>query len=167
MRQVLAIKSHTPTRCLAILSRRKKGSQVSTGSIVRNAGSHRILFALLHEERTSKDLKNIVGAINSVNRFDGEYMARLVDGGLVERSGDKWTLTIAGLERIAELGSPVGFNVQKVQEEMSVYNRPVYEPPKKPPVYRPGSMDYRNHPSRIADTLVYPDGRKEKVKDGY
>ncbi|MDV7399524.1 hypothetical protein RZS08_49380, partial [Arthrospira platensis SPKY1] len=80
---MLAIKSHTPTRCLAILSRREKEPQVSTGSIVRNAGSHRILYALLHDERTSKELKNVVGAINSVARFDGEYMARLTKSGLV------------------------------------------------------------------------------------
>lgn len=140
---------------------------MSTGSIVRNAGSHRILYALLHEERTSKELKNVVGAINSVARFDGEYMARLTESGLVERAGEKWRLTLTGLERIASLGPPEGYNPKKELTQMNVYNRPVYQPPKNPPVYRPGAMDYQKYPSRIANTLTYMDGRKEQVKDGH
>lgn len=36
---------------------------------------------------------------------------------------------------------------------------------KLPMVYRPGALDADNLPSRMGDTLVYRDGRKEKLDD--
>ena len=36
---------------------------------------------------------------------------------------------------------------------------------KLPMVYRPGALDADNLPSRMGDTLIYRDGRKEKLDD--
>ena len=58
---------------------------MSIGKVVRYAGSHRILYALSFGTKNSKELKLIVGAINSIARFDGEYMGRLVDNGYVRQ----------------------------------------------------------------------------------
>lgn len=139
---------------------------MSTGSIVRNAGSHRILFALTEGFRTSKELKNIVGAINSISRFDGEYMARLIDSGLVERVGDLWRLTDAGSDRIAVLGPPEGYCKKKERGLPNYLEREVYDPKGDQPTYRPGALDHLKYPSRIGNKLFYRDGRVEEIKHG-
>jgi hypothetical protein len=52
----------------------------------------------------------------------------------------------------------------KKKETISKFDRPPYKPPKT--VLRPGSMTVLEAPSRMSNTLFYPDGRivKEKPK---
>jgi predicted transcriptional regulator len=144
---------------------------MSIGKVVRNAGSHRIIYALSLGIRTSKELKNIVGAINSLARFDGEYMQRLVTSGYVRQSKEGWELTRRGEEKLAELGPASGIHHGRKDRESRLYERPIYEPGKeiRPPM-RLGSEEFLQWPSRIGNSLYYRDGRIERTeenKDGH
>jgi hypothetical protein len=46
--------------------------------------------------------------------------------------------------------------MKKKPEKISKFDRPAYVPPKR--FVRPGSMDVLAAPSRIHNTLFYPDG---------
>jgi hypothetical protein len=46
--------------------------------------------------------------------------------------------------------------MKKQTEKISKFDRPQYKPPKR--FVRPGSMDVLAAPSRMANTLFYPDG---------
>lgn len=139
---------------------------MSIGKVVRNAGSHRIIYALSFGIKTSKELKLIVGAINSISRFDGEYMSRLVSSGYVRKQTNGWVLTRGGKEKLEELGPATGINPHTKDTRITSMTAPVYNParhnPKRP--VRPGSEDFLQYPSRIGDRLVYRDGRVERIK---
>jgi hypothetical protein len=141
---------------------------MSTGVVVRNAGSHRILEALCARERSSKELKNIAGAINSILRFEGEYMNRLVNNGLVEQVGAGWwRITPDGLQKLTELGPSTvdssSLNVAGPREN-SWKEQPPYEPKAELYTYvRRGSEDALRLPSRIGNKLHYRDGRVEEI----
>jgi hypothetical protein len=137
---------------------------MNNGKIVRNAGSHRILYALSLHEHTSRELKLLVGAINSVSRFDGEYMKRLIDNGHVRRTADAWTLTDAGREKVEELGPATGVRVKRVDRSREVMQRPLYTGKRETPM-RIGAEEFLKYPSRVGNTLIYRDGRKEKIND--
>lgn len=140
---------------------------MSNGKVVRNAGSHRILYALSIGNCTSKDLKNVVGAINSVARFEGEYMKRLLDNGYVKSAGSFWKLTELGQQKLDELG-PAG---EKRMTPSTATPRTLPERAREPYVatrgtpMRPGSEEFLSMPSRIGNTLYYRDGRKETVNE--
>lgn len=138
---------------------------MNTGKVVANAGSHRILYALSFGVQTSKELKNIVGAINSVARFDGEYMERLVSNGFVRRHPDGWMLTPSGQEKLDELGAARGVRRRNLQKHQLLMDRETYNPRLETRLpMRPGSEDFLQYPSRVADTLYYRDGRVEHMK---
>lgn len=144
---------------------------MNTGKVVANAGSHRIMYALANGPMHSKELKVIAGAINSVSRFDGEYMARLESNGFVRRHGDLWALTKRGHEKLEELGPARGMRLKRQYAYQAVLERPDFDPEKhiERTVPRPGSLAFLECPSRIGNTLYYRDGRREKIgeDDGY
>lgn len=142
---------------------------MSNGKVVRNAGSHRIIYALSFGVKTSKELKLIVGAVNSISRFDGEYMARLMASGYVRKVFKGWAITKRGEEKLQELGPVNGFNPQSRSFQDSKMAVPDYVPardnPRTPP--RPGSEDFLKYPSRMGSRLVYRDGRIERTNHGH
>lgn len=139
---------------------------MNTGKIVRNAGTHRILNALSFGVKTGKELKQSVGSINGVARFEGEYMARLVNGGYARRVPNGWAITAAGEEKLAELG-PIS-SIPKVKMYDEPMKRPAYDPSKEHTTpMRPGSEDFLKYPSRMANKLVYRDGTVKEIKDGH
>lgn len=130
-----------------------------TDKIVKGAGSHRILMALRERPRTSKDLKRLVGAINSISRFDGEYMDRLEANGYVFMDDGHWCLTVKGHQKCAALGDPekpVRAEPRTTNFETTVIARP--------PLARLGSMDFMQWPSRRGNYLYYRDGRIERIE---
>jgi len=136
-----------------------------TEKVVKNAGSHRILHALYYRVCTSKELKNIVGAINSISKFDGEYMARLQANAYVVRCEDGWWITDKGRRKYDELGPARG--MFKPGDESRITNlttRGEYKGVEHRPV-REGAEDFLKLPSRIGNLLHYRDGRTEKVND--
>lgn len=143
---------------------------MNTGKVVANAGSHRIMYALSTGPAHSKDLKVVAGAINSISRFDGEYMSRLVSNGFVKRRGNLWELTKRGHEKLEELGPARGMRLRRTYAYQAVLDRPTYDPADdERQVPRPGSLSFLDCPSRIGNTLYYRDGRVEKIgeDDGY
>lgn len=130
-----------------------------TDKIVRGAGSHRILMALRDRPRTSKELKKLVGAINSISRFDGEYMDRLQASGYVFLEGGAWAITLKGRQKCEALGDPE--KPVRVQPRTTAFEATVIE---RPPIPRPGSMDFTKCPSRRGAYLYYRDGRVEKAE---
>jgi len=139
---------------------------MSIGKVVRNAGSHRILYALSFGVKSSKELKLIVGAINSISRFDGEYMSRLVASGYARKVSKGWALTKRGQEKLEELGPAHGINPQSKTFKNSLMLLPTYSPEKhnKNRPQRPGSEDFLQFPSRVGNRLYYRDGRVERIK---
>lgn len=135
---------------------------MSFGKVVRNAGSHRIIYALSFGVKTSRELKLVVGAINSISRFDGEYMSRLVNAGYVRKVFKGWALTKAGEEKLAELGPVPGLNPMSHSYRDSVMTAPNYSPTDYQSPARPGSEDFLELPSRMGNKLYYRDGT---VKD--
>lgn len=138
---------------------------MSIGKVVRNAGSHRILYALSFGVKNSKELKLIVGAINSISRFDGEYMSRLVASGYVRSVHRGWAITKAGQAKLEELGPVAGFNPESKSLKNTKMLLPNYSPErdnKQLPI-RPGSEDFLAFPSRVGEWLHYRDGRKERI----
>ena len=144
--------------------RRHEEHEVNTGKVVANAGSHRIMYALSNGPAHSKDLKLVAGAINSVNRFDGEYMARLESNGFVKRRNGLWELTKRGHEKLEELGPARGMRAYRRTQPVSLYDIPNYDPKLyNKTVPRPGSEEFLKCPSRVGDTLYYRDGRIEHI----
>ncbi len=143
---------------------------MNTGKVVANAGSHRILYALSFGACTSKELKNIVGAINSVARFDGEYMARLISNGYARRDGETWYITKPGRDKLEQLGPakglrPRGSYPTRAQSLMAL---PAYNPSSHiPPPMRPGSEEFLKHPSRMGNKLYYRDGRIVNIGENH
>lgn len=142
---------------------------MNTGKVVANAGSHRILQALSTGPCESKELKNIVGAVNSIARFDGEYMERLIRSGYVKRRADKWLITAAGQEKLDELGPARGVRRRnQPTNHARLMDRETYQPSKelKPPM-RPGSEDFLQYPTRMGNKLYYRDGTVKDAKHGH
>lgn len=137
------------------------------GKVVRNAGSHRILHALAAGSKSSKELKNIVGAINSVARFDGEYMMRLVSSGYARRTVSGWAITRRGEAKLAELGPAEGMR-DRSEPNQNILDRPIYEPSKENVTpMRPGALDFHKYPSRMGNRLVYRDGTIKEIDNGH
>lgn len=141
---------------------------MSIGKVVRNAGSHRILHALSLGAKSSKELKNIVGAINSVSRFDGEYMMRMVSSGYVRRIDAGWVLTRRGQQKLEELGPATGMR-DKHHRHSNPMQQPIYNPEKHnaPMPVRPGALDFLKYPSRMGNRLIYRDGTVKEIEHGH
>jgi len=139
---------------------------MSIGKVVRNAGSHRILYALSFGEKSSKELKLVVGAINSISRFDGEYMSRLVASGYVRSVQSAWAITKSGKAKLEELGPVSGFNPESKSLKNTKMLLPNYVPERdnKQRPLRPGSQDFLAYPSRIGNWHYYRDGRIERIE---
>lgn len=135
-----------------------------TDKIIRGAGSHRILIALIERSRTSKELRRLVGAVNSTKKFEGEYMARLEANGYVFLEGERWSITVKGTQKCASLGGPKPGGVAGPRVPVQSHTLPasIWD---RPPAARPGSMDFLNWPSRRGSRLYYRDGRIETVED--
>lgn len=133
-----------------------------TEKVVKNAGSHRILHALYHRDCTSKELKNIVGAINSISKFDGEYMARLQANGYVHRFEDGWRITSKGRVKYEELGPARGMYKPGDVGRTNIMKMETYKGQRTTPM-RAGAEDFLKYPSRVGNILHYKDGRKEYV----
>lgn len=143
---------------------------MSTGKVVANAGSHRILDALVEGPKNLLELKNVVGAINSRARFESEYMGRMVENGYVRRDdAGMWHLTRPGRKKYDELGpvlqvfKPVVVGQRVANNGMELQHTLV----EKPQPMRPGAMDFAKLPSRIGNRRYYPDGRIEEITDGH
>lgn len=130
-----------------------------TDKIIKGAGSHRILMALRERPRTSKELKRLVGAINSVSRFDGEYMDRLLANGYVILDGESWDITVKGRQKCEALGDPEYGN--RAAARTNQFSAVSLDPP---PVRRPDAFDFERCPSRRGDYLYYRDGRIERIE---
>lgn len=142
---------------------------MTTGTVVANAGTHRILEALASGPKGTYELKRIVGAVNSVSRFEGEYMARMVQNGYAYGKGMYWYITKAGRRKYAELGpvhekAMTAVALPRTPLEFTAF-KSIYD---KPQPVRAGSMEFAKLPSRIGDKLYYPDGRIVDIgeKDG-
>lgn len=133
-----------------------------TEKVVKNAGSHRILHALYYRDCSSKELKNIVGAINSINKFDGEYMARLQANGYVHRYEAGWRITSKGKAKYDELGPAKGMFKPGDTGKTNIMKMETYKGQRTIPI-REGAEDFLKHPSRVGNTLHYRDGHKEYV----
>lgn len=140
---------------------------MNTGKIVRNAGSHRILHALSFGMKSGRELKQVVGSINSVARFEGEYMARLMAGGYVRKVLKGWTITRRGEEMLVDLGELSGMP-RKKPNEATVMNGTTYIPDEhnRTPL-RPGAEDFLKWPSRMGKRLFYRDGTVKEIDDGH
>lgn len=141
---------------------------MSQGNVVRNAGSHRILYALSFGVKESKELKLVVGAINSIARFEGEYLHRLVGSGYVRKVFRGWALTERGKTKLDELGPVAGLKPKSKSFKKTPMLHSVYDPTteRRSPV-RDGSEDFLNCPSRMGNRLYYRDGRVEEVEHGH
>lgn len=139
---------------------------MNTGKILRNAGSHRILYALSFAPKTSKELKLVAGAIYSIAKFDAEYMERMRESGYVRLTLSTWSLTKRGAEKLEELGAVSGMNPNRGRVP-SLVDRPKYEPsihnPTRP--RRPGSEEFLSCPSRVGNRLFYRDGTVAFIKE--
>jgi hypothetical protein len=113
----------------------------------------------------SKDLKNIVGAINGVARFEGEYMMRMMLNGFVEKADEEhWRLTRQGKEKLKTLGPAAKPQAKALRAGEGWKDRPDYDP--KSDLYnyvRKGSDDAMKLPSRIGDRLFYRDGTVKEI----
>lgn len=142
---------------------------MSTGKVVANAGSHRILDALSSGPKSTRELKNVVGAVNSLARFDSEYMGRMLDNGYVKRHDEGWVITPAGLGKLQQLGPLSDRRYRDIATPRSHIGKgelrldKLYVTP-----MRPGAQDFLKYPSRMANELRYRDGRVEYIgaKDG-
>lgn len=130
-----------------------------TDKIVKGAGSHRILMALRERPRPSKELKRLVGAINSVSRFDGEYMERLEINGYVISDDGSWVITVKGHQKCVALGDPE--RPDRAAHRTQTFEAILVE---RPPVLRPGCLDFMAFPSRRGNYLYYRDGRIERIE---
>ena len=130
-----------------------------TDKIIKGAGSHRILLALAERPRTSRELRKLVGAVNSTSRFDGEYMKRLEANGFVMEDNSFWMITKKGREKLETL------KIEDVKNKAESRSYTFFKPftPDKNFVRRDGSLELSKAPSRVGPTLYYPDGRTEKV----
>jgi predicted transcriptional regulator len=133
---------------------------VITDKIIKGAGSHRILIAVAERPRTSRELRKLVGAVNSTSRFDGEYMKRLEVNGFVIQDNSFWMITKKGREKLETL------KIVNVKDKAAPRTYTFFKPytPEKNFVRRSGSLDLMNAPSRVGPTLYYRDGRTEKAK---
>ena len=126
--------------------------------VVKNFGTHKILAALYATNCTTKQLKSVVGAINSVKKFEDEYMARMLRNEFVVRNEDVWVITQAGIAKYIELGPAVGmqsFAKKRIRrtswETGRVYMASdIHFAPR-----RPGSMDFMYLPSLMGGQYVY------------
>lgn len=134
-----------------------------TDKIIRGAGSHRILLALIERSRTSKELRRLVGAVNSTKKFEGEYMARLEANGYVFAVEGRWSITVKGTQKCESLGLPKlgGVAGPRVLIESRTLPTSIWE---RAPAPRPGSLDFLEFPSRRGNRLYYRDGRIEIVE---
>lgn len=136
---------------------------VYTDKIIRGAGSHRILMALIERSRTSKELRRLVGAVNSTKKFEGEYMARLEANGYVVQEAEHWLITTKGAQKCESLSVPETTGVAGPRV-------PIESRTALPSVLarlqsaRHGSLDFMNHPSRVGSRLYYRDGRVEDAE---
>lgn len=130
-----------------------------TDKVVKGAGSHRILAALSERPRTSKELKKVVGAINSLRRFDDEYMARLQSNGYVTYCVNEWSITVKGMQKCSELGE-----LERPNRAMPKMHRFEVVMVERPPVLRHDALDFMRCPSRRGNFLYYRDGRVEKAE---
>lgn len=148
----------------------KQGKEVSTGKVVANAGSHRILDALASGPKDVVELKLVVGAINSRARFESEYMGRMLENEYVRRDEfGLWHITKAGREKYEELGP-----VHQRHKPVVVGPRPAnnglelqHTLEEKPQPIRAGALDFMSLPSRVGNRRYYPDGRVEEITDGH
>jgi hypothetical protein len=130
-----------------------------TDKIHKGAGSHRILLALIERERTSKELKKIVGSVNGMARFELEYMGRLEANGYVHTVGGLWFITAVGRKRCKDLERKSPESGQVALPRTFIGPTTDYQGPEQPPVFRPGAMDFLQFPSRRGNRLYYRDGR--------
>lgn len=143
---------------------------MSTGKVVANAGSHRILDALASGPKDLLELKNVVGAINSRARFESEYMGRMLENGYVRRDEDGfWHSTDEGRKKYEELG-PVLAKFKPMVAGPRIANNGLeitHTLMEKPQPVRSGGLDFAKLPSRVGNRLYYPDGRIEEITDGH
>lgn len=133
-----------------------------TDKILKGAGPHRILLALIERERTSRELKKMVGAVNGLARFDVEYMGRLETNGYVHLVGEMWFITVKGSQKCKDLGPTKMENVVQPRSYIASEHATA---PAPPPAVRVGSMDFLQFPSRRGTQLFYRDGRIENLED--
>lgn len=138
---------------------------MNVGNVVKNAGSHRILYSLSFGPRSSTELKKAVGAINSIARFDGEYMHRLVENGYaIKHEKNLWVLTAKGSLKIRELG-PIEGMIPRATKSLPFFtDRPYVATELTTPSLRPGANTHKNWPSRMGKALYYMNGTV--IKDG-
>lgn len=139
------------------------GANVITDKVIKGAGSHRILLALIERERTSRELRKMVNAVNGAARFELEYMGRLEANGYIFKTGEMWSISVKGRQKCEELGDPRPKNV--ATSRMPVEHVELRTILAMPITMRPGALDFQGYPSRRGDRLYYRDGRVEQVED--
>ena len=130
-----------------------------TTKIRPHGGTHRILHALSIQSHFPITLKRLVGANNSIKRFEDVYCMHIQHAGLIRRNDDVWELTELGVTAFAELGPAQGMDKFKkaTPRKSSFLTERDYsaEAIRKSP-RRPGSDTYLKYPSRFGDRLSYP-----------
>ena len=132
---------------------------MTTGRVVANAGTHRLLEALASGPKLISELKRVVGAVNGNNRFESEYMERMRSNGYACKKGYRWHITKAGMRMLERLGPTMLPKVSVAQPRTPLSFSgftPIYD---RPQPARAGSLDFKQLPSRVGNKLYYPDGR--------
>ena len=132
---------------------------MSSRRINQNGGTHRILHALTITPCTSRELWNVVGAANGLNKFESDYLKNLIADALIEKIEDAWHITQAGRSRLAQIGVVAGMSHFKKRKqdrwffltERDYTASDIINAPR-----RPGSETYLGYASRINNQLVYP-----------
>ena len=137
---------------------------MTTGRVVVNAGTHRLLESLNKGPKSIRELRTLVRAVNGDGRFEREYMQRMYSNGYAYKRKDKWYITVKGVEMLRSLGP-----TKKTDPRVATSRTPdgfsaFVSPFDKPPVMRPGAMDFRCCPSRVNNTLIYPDGTVKRLE---
>lgn len=132
---------------------------MSARRINKNGGTHRILHALTITPCTSRELWNVVGAANGINKFHSDYLENMHQDLLIIQHENVWHITEAGRARLLEIGTVSGMSHFKTQKKKTLFfltekdytANDIRNAPR-----RPGAETYLDCPSRIGDRLIYP-----------
>jgi len=133
---------------------------------------HQVLHVLTHAARGMRvEEINAPGLVSAPTRHIADALQRLQDIDLVSCDRGVWVATKAGFAAILEVppttkrdfmpAAPLGTSTA-TQFRRDIALAPRLE---LPLVLRPGAEDYRQHPSRRGNTLVWDhlDGRKARI----
>jgi len=126
----------------------------------KNSRLHQTLVFLQLTPRSGRELMKMLFFTESLKRLEDSVFAPLVNDGFVKRAGPIYTITPAGEEKLAELGT-----IKKklptilTKQEFKVLDLGDF----RKATVRPGADDHEQCPSRIGNQFFYRDGRVEDL----